>query len=34
MNQIAVMDTSLKSAFEKLQLRLQKNTATSANTQD
>ena len=34
MNQIVVMDTSLKSAFEKLQQRLQKNTATSANTQD
>jgi uncharacterized membrane protein (UPF0182 family) len=34
MNQLAIMDTSLKSAFEKLQQRLQKNTSTSAHTQE
>jgi uncharacterized membrane protein (UPF0182 family) len=33
MNQVAVMDTTLKSAFEKLQQRLQKYTATPARTQ-
>ena len=34
MNQLAVMDTTLKSAFEKLQQRLQKNRSTSARTQE
>jgi len=34
MNQLAIMDTSLKSAFEKLQNRLQENNSTSAHTQE